>query len=539
MRALPAFLASLTLAPLPAASQGHLYTLASPTAEEYGYFGISVAGVPDVDGDGRSDLLVGAASEDGGALDAGRAHVYSGATGALLYSLSSPSRRDSSYFGVAVSGVSDVDGDGHGDLLVGAFLEGLGGRVHVFSGTTGALLHTLLSPNEEELGWFGESVSGVADVDGDGLGDLLVGAQYEDPGRGPVDAGRAYVFSGQTGALLHTLTSPNPEPGGFFGNAVAGVPDTDGDGRGDLLIGARNEIGGQQTGETGRAYLFSGATGTLRHDLTSPDWEPRKFGDTVSGVPDADGDGRGDLLVGAPWEAPPRVYLFSGASGTLRQTLTSLTSGYNAFGTSIAGVPDVTGDGRGDLLIGASLARLHNSPASAAYMTDAGRAFVYDGATGALVQILHSPNAEVAGQFGQGVAGVGDVSGDGRGDLLIGAPYENPGTSPYQAGRAYVFSRFPLGESALVSDAHSARAVISPNPACDYAALWFSLEEPSEVRLALYDVLGRKGAAVEAGRLGAGPHRLGLDLSGFPAGVYVWRLTTGARVEGGRLTVAR
>ena len=80
---------------------------------------------------------------------------------------------------------------------------------------------------------------------------------------------------------------------------------------------------------------------------------------------------------------------------------------------------------------------------------------------------------------------------------------------------------------------------VSPNPTSDRAVVAFALDAPSAVRLALYDVLGREVAAVDAGRLAEGAHRLGLDVSSLPSGVYVWRLVAGGRTEAGRLTVAR
>src|SRR5690606_1315123 len=85
----------------------------------------------------------------------------------------------------------------------------------------------------------------------------------------------------------------------------------------------------------------------------------------------------------------------------------------------------------------------------------------------------------------------------------------------------------------------SGAARVGPNPASEETAIAFALDRPAAVRIALYDVLGREVGAVDAGRLTPGPHRLGLNLSGLPAGVYVWRLAAGARVETGRLTVAR
>jgi hypothetical protein len=81
--------------------------------------------------------------------------------------------------------------------------------------------------------------------------------------------------------------------------------------------------------------------------------------------------------------------------------------------------------------------------------------------------------------------------------------------------------------------------VVAPNPASGRAAVAFTLEAPTAVRLALYDVLGRAVATLDAGHLGAGPHRITLDVSRLPAGVYVWRLVAGERTEAVRLTVTR
>src|SRR5690606_5026827 len=263
----------------------------------------------------------------------GRASGVGGATGAHLLTPNSPNSQEVGAFGRALAGVPDLDGDGADDLLVGASKEDAlasnDGRAYVFSGATGALLRTLTSPNAEEGGIFGDAVSGVPDADGDGVSDLLVGARLEGHGTSPDAAGRAYVFSGATGDLLHTLASPNEIDAGNFGFAVAGVPDLDGDGRGDLLVGAPVE--GPRPGSLfnrayGRAYVFSGSTGTLIRTLASPARGEScedlffdacdAFGRAVAGLHDVDGDGRGDIFAGAPGEDPEgddegRAYVFS------------------------------------------------------------------------------------------------------------------------------------------------------------------------------------------------------------------------------------
>ncbi len=264
-----------SLPTVPVRAQELLYTLEVSALG----FGSAVSGVPDANGDGRGDLLVGAFGEFS---DEGRARLYSGDTGGLLRTFRSPNPEGfyDTHFGWAVAGVPDADGDGRGDLLVGAPKEDTDGdpngrddqgRAYLFSGAMGTLLLTLQSPNSSPVGNFGSAVAGLSDVDGDGRGDLLVGARYENPGTSPAYAGRAYVFSGASGALLFELRSPNEEEGGYFGLSVSGVADANGDGRRDLLVGATGEDGGAVN--AGRSYVFSGATGQILHTLESPNPE--------------------------------------------------------------------------------------------------------------------------------------------------------------------------------------------------------------------------------------------------------------------------
>ncbi|MEM1044229.1 MAG: choice-of-anchor D domain-containing protein [Bacteroidota bacterium] len=431
----PAALALLCcLLAVPSQAQTVLQTLESPVTSK-SEFGTAVASVPDTDGDGADDLLVGAFSAVPavGLSRPGRAYLYSGTTGAFLLELISPNEQTSGRFGISVAGLSDVNADGHGDLLVGAPREeGLTGRAYVFSGSDGALIYELVSPTggAEQ---FGGSVAEVPDADGDGISELLVGAV------GPFDgSGRAYLFSGATGALLYFLDPPEPlSSSELFANSVSGVPDTDGDGRGDLLVSL--------TGNTGRqAYLFSGIDGALLYAVEDPEPAPTAPFDSVDGIPDIDGDGRGDLIIGSGGDTAfdTEVKLYSGADGSLLYTLTSPFEARDGFGTSVAGVPDVDGDGATDILVSAPFSRLEG-------IEEAGGAFLFSGADGSLLGVLRSPNPERGGSFSgtrrdeQAVAGVRDIDGDGRGDLLIGAPGESV------SGRAYLLRGVPLQLPAL------------------------------------------------------------------------------------------
>lgn len=337
--------------------------LASPNAESAGQFGAALA----ASNASPIDLIIGAPNESGAAIaGSGRVYVFDVA-GALQRMWASPNPALRGAFGSAVASVPDANGDGRADVLIGAPNESPGGtsrtgRAYLFSGATGALLATLVSPTAEVDGRFGTSVAGVRDLNGDGRGDLLVGAPYEDPGSSPTDSGRAYVFSGANGALLWTLISPNAEYRGEFGHAVAGAGDLTGDGRGDLLVGAWLENPGTVYDSFGRVYVYSGATGALVRTHSSPKEEAEgRFGIALATLPDVTGDARDEVIVGAFREGnrvlpelSGRAYVFSGGSGGLLATLVSPNAQPNgSFGVSVAGAPDATGDGFADVIVGA------------------------------------------------------------------------------------------------------------------------------------------------------------------------------------------
>jgi len=536
-----ALLALTAAAPDAHAQLPLLHAVESPNAEAGGNLGTSVAGVPDVNGDGKGDILVGAPEENSLIRPGlGRAYAFSGSSGLTLDTLISPGAQNNGTFGYAVAGLPDLNGNGRGEYFIGAPFEVSGGadfagRAYVLSGISEVVLFTLVSPSPEASGFFGRAVAAVPDTDGDGRPDLLVGTT-ESPG-GVGSAGRAYLFSGATGGLLRTLSSPNPTSSGHFGAAVAGVPDVDGDGHGDLLIGAlRENPGGISL--AGRAYLFSGATGTLLRTLATPNaTQTGYFGAAVAGVPDVNGDGRGDLLVGARGEAPGgisnagRAYLFSGATGVLLRTLTSPNPDANgSFGDAVAAVPDIDGNSLGDLFLGAP----GEDPGG---LLSSGRAYLFSGSSGVLLRTLTSPNPESNGRFGTSVAAVPDVTGDGRADLLVGADTESGGAS--QAGRAYLFSTSTIVAAEPETGEATLTLTAAPNPATTSATLTFARRAPGPVRLAVYDVLGREFAVLLDGVRPAGSHEATFGVETLPPGVYLVRLEADGASLTRRLTVAR
>ncbi|MEM8601930.1 MAG: integrin alpha, partial [Bacteroidota bacterium] len=428
--------------------------LASPNEEDNGRFGRSVSGAGDVNGDGFPDVVVGADLEDPNVSPdfAGRAYVFSGDGGGLLYTLVSPNQENGGVFGSSVSGAGDVNKDGFADVVVGAPGEDPGaspfsaGRAYIFSGATGTVLYTLASPNEELDGLFGSSVSGAGDVNDDGFPDVIVGAFQEDPGASPTDAGRAYVFSGADGTVLYTLASPNEEDSGFFGFSVSGAGNVNGDVFADVIVGAYPEgqsLPGSSFDGAGRAHVFSGADGTVLYTLTSPNAEAfGSFGFSVSDAGDVNDDSFADVIVGANFEAPGASPSGAGRvyifSGDGAGLLYTLASPNEEEFGSFGFSVSGAGDANGDSFADVIVGAYQEYPGTSPF--NAGRAHVFSGNGGGLLYTLASPNEEDLGLFGVSVSGAGDINGDGFPDVIVAADSEGPGASPSEAGRAYVFS---------------------------------------------------------------------------------------------------
>jgi hypothetical protein len=231
----------------------------------------------------------------------------------------------------------------------------LAGRVYAFSGRDGSVLWTF--DGQRNTGLLGTAVTGLHDVNGDGVPDQAAGAQNEVRviGRGQVRGGTGYVLDGRTGTVLFQL-----KPSGtasFFGVFfIHDAGDVDGDGVGDVFAG---DVGDVRLAGAGRAYVWSGATGERLRTINGDD--PGEGLGIGRGAGDLDGDGHDDLLLGA-WlnsTAAPQggqCMLVSGKNGRPLRTFTATTAGAQV-GFDTVPLGDVTGDGIPDhLLTGAGLA---------------------------------------------------------------------------------------------------------------------------------------------------------------------------------------
>ncbi len=224
-------------------------------------FGLAVSGAGDVNGDGFDDLIVGAYHDDNNGTSSGSARVFSGVDGSVLHTFDGDSAGDS--FGYRVSGAGDVNGDGFDDLVVGAFEDdnnGTGsGSARVFSGVNGSILHTFDGDSPGDF--FGWSVSGAGDVNADGFDDVVVGAPQDD--NNGFSSGSARIFSGVDGSILYTFAGDSEQD--FFGGSVSGAGDVNGDGFDDLVVGAGGDDNNGQL--SGSARVFSGVDGSILYTL--------------------------------------------------------------------------------------------------------------------------------------------------------------------------------------------------------------------------------------------------------------------------------
>jgi hypothetical protein len=392
-----------------AQAQTPLFTFTGDAPDDR--FGVAAASIGDVNGDGVDDLIIGAQFDDDNGANSGSARVFSGADGSALFTFYGDSA--SAFFGFALSGAGDVNGDGVPDFIVGGFGDDSfganSGMARVLSGADGAILHTFYGDSSDG---FGGAVAGIGDVNNDGVPDFLVGA-VTDAVAG-FQSGSATVLSGQDGSVLRVFSGEAMND--LFGVSVANTGDVNGDGVNDLIIGASGtDINAVNAGT---AYVFSGNDGAeiFRFEGATAGGN---FGTSVRGAGDVNGDGVPDLIIGARNDAPFGVatgsaHVFSGADGALLHQFTGEAEG-DFFGRTVGGAGDVNGDGFADLIVGASLNDMG--------ATNAGSAYVFSGFDGAVLGAVYGtvPN----GLFGTTAAGIGDLNGDRFADVIVGASAGN------------------------------------------------------------------------------------------------------------------
>ena len=389
----------------------------SKAFEAHIWYGKAIAGLGDVDGDGYGDFTVSAPC----VKPDGMVEARSGRSGGLIWSA-----RGRGAFGWTLLSAGDVDRDGASDLVCSYASGGFA----VLSGCDGARICEMSSRAYDSS--HGAAVNGpvdtAIDVDADGIGDLLIDAAFGLPnllGKSPREG--ALVARGSDGNVLGRLSVSASI------KVVAWGGDADADGRADVLASTGYASSNSTRARLQLRFLSAvGASELWRTDL------PVCLGadSTACRLDDVDADGRLDFAVGSSCSEakhPGALWILSGRTGAV---IHAIDRGKDAtlFGYRLAATGDTDGDGVGDLLVTEYEGGFRNGSETS------GRVHLVSGVSGRILWSRGEPKRQAEGweDFGASVASIGDVDGDALPDVAVGAMNDYEGA--FYPGAVHIFS---------------------------------------------------------------------------------------------------
>ncbi len=422
-------------------------------------FGCSVGTAGDVNGDGRADVIVGASNASYYSLTAcGEAYVYRGSAAGMDTTVfwTEVGPVGGAHFGSSVGTAGDVNGDGLGDVVVGApdyaSPESGEGLVAVFQSVKTTMISSFFVEGNMTGAYLGLSVATAGDVNGDGFGDVVAGEYGYSNGQTGEGAIQLYYGGGDPPAATPGWAAPGDFASSNYAWSVAGAGDVNGDGYDDYLVGDPTYSDGTASGR-GRVFLVYGSPfGPSGWWAGIGGAAGDQLGVSAASAGDINGDGYDDIIVGAHQGGAGvgKALVWYGRSGglTAGQAADSVVASAagTQFGGSVAGAGDVNGDGYADVVVGA--------PADMSTVSGEGGVFLYLGGPGGLSHTVawSAHGGQQDAHLGSSVAGAGDINGDGYSDLVAGAPdYDKPLSPPFSlldAGRILWALGGPLGPGA-------------------------------------------------------------------------------------------
>lgn len=315
--------------------------------------------------------------------------------------------------GMAVGPAGRYNADTNRDIIAGApenfiiFTAG-NGRASVHDGTTGSVITTFFG--DDTFDQFGLAVDGGFDYNNDGRDDVIVGARLASPG--VAAAGVARIFSGANNMLLHEIAGTSVSE--HLGESVSGCGDVNNDGFDDVIVGSPGYS--NPNPDTGKAQVISGFDNSVIWTVMGTGADD-SFGVSVCGMGDLNGDNFDEFAVGSNFDG---VKIYNGATGGIWLNLPALQRD-DFYGGAIGCAGDVNGDNVNDIVIGASQ--------RAGLIAQPGYAEIRSGFTGGLI---HTETGDNPGdRMGISVDGAGDLNGDGRHEVIIGADQLGEGANGY------------------------------------------------------------------------------------------------------------